>query len=98
MGVNIQRGARLGVPKQICHRADIHILCDQQAGVGVPQTVDGQLIRQVILFQDLCELIGIAAGHNRISRPAEEHIIIVSQWPFKYLPDNFFILTEKTLK
>jgi hypothetical protein len=42
MGVNVQRGARLGVSKQVCYCADIHILRDQKAGVVRAWAVDVQ--------------------------------------------------------
>ena len=36
MAVDVQRGTGLGVTQQTCHRADIHALGDEHAGIGVP--------------------------------------------------------------
>lgn len=37
------------------HRGHVCAVCDEQAGIGVPQGVDIQILRQAVLFQDQLE-------------------------------------------
>ena len=48
--------------KQAGHRSYIHALCNQQAGVRVPQAMHIQIQRQVVGFQNQLEAIGKCAG------------------------------------
>ena len=52
MGIDVQRGGWLAVAQEACHRGHVRAVCDEQAGVGVPQGVDVQIFRQAVLFQD----------------------------------------------
>ena len=52
MGVDVQRGGWLAVAQESRHRGYVYAVCDEQAGVGVPQGVDVQILRQAVLFQN----------------------------------------------
>ena len=55
VGVDVQRGRGLGVAKDARHCGHVRAACDHQAGGGVAQTVDVQMLRQAVLFQDALE-------------------------------------------
>ena len=48
VGVDIQRGRRLAVSEKPCDRADIRAAGDEQACRRVAQTVDVQIIGQIV--------------------------------------------------
>ena len=48
--VNVQCGGGLTVAEDACHRCYIRTACDHEAGGGVAQTVDIELLRQAVLF------------------------------------------------
>ena len=52
MGIDVQRGGWLAVAQETCHRGHVRAVRDEQAGVGVPQGVDVQVLRQAVLFQE----------------------------------------------
>ena len=45
MGVDVQRGGGLAVAEDARHRGHIRAACDHQAGGGVPEGMDVQLLR-----------------------------------------------------
>ena len=55
VGVDIQRGRRLAVSEQSSNCADIRAAGDEQACRRVAQTVDVQISRQVVCFEDFLE-------------------------------------------
>ena len=52
VGVDVQRGGGLAVAEDACHRCNIRAACDHQAGGGVPEGMDIQLLRQAVLLED----------------------------------------------
>ena len=54
MGIDVQRGGRLAVTQQACHRGHIRAVGNQQAGVSVPQgvdiTVSGEMLFAPLVF------------------------------------------------
>ena len=53
MGVNVQRGGGLAVAEDARHCCHIRAACDHQAGGGVPEGMDVQLLRQAVLLISL---------------------------------------------
>lgn len=51
MGIDVQRGRGLAVAQEARHRGHVCAVCDEQAGVGVPQGVDVQILRQTVFFR-----------------------------------------------
>jgi len=92
MSVDIQRGARLGMAEQICHRADIHILRNQEACIGMAQAVDSQFLGQAVLLQYLAELVCIAPWHDGIALPAQKYIVVLGYRLVKDFPYNFCLI------
>ena len=50
VGVDVQRGGGLAVAEDARYRCYIRTACDHEAGGGVAQTVDIELLRQAVLF------------------------------------------------
>ena len=55
VGVDIQRGRRLAVSEQSSNCADVRAAGDEQACCRVAQTVDVQIGRKIVCFQDFLE-------------------------------------------
>ena len=51
MGVDVQRGGGLTVAEDARYRGDIRAARDHQAGGGVSETVDIELLRQAVFFR-----------------------------------------------
>ena len=62
-----QRCAGLYMTKQAGNRSYIHALCNQQAGVRMPQAMHIQIQWQVVCFQYQLKAIGKCAGIHRLS-------------------------------
>ena len=62
-----QRCAGLYMTKQAGNRSYIHVLCNQQAGVRMPQAMHIQIQWQVVCFQYQLKAIGKCAGIHRLS-------------------------------
>ena len=81
MGVDVQRSRNLRVPQQPGNRGHIRPAGDHQAGGGVPQAVDVQVLGQVVLLQNQFEPPGESAGcHGQIGPMAAEDIILRGQF------------------
>lgn len=52
MRVNVQRGRGLGVTEETGHCSHVGTVRNQKACVAVTETVDVQLFRETILFED----------------------------------------------
>ena len=78
VGVDVQRGGGLAVAENARHRCHIRAACDHQAGGGVPEGMDVQLLRQVVLLEDQLETVGESGGRHEEPRPlsAEQKVII----------------------
>ena len=50
MGINVERGGGLTVAENARHRCHIRAACNHQAGGGVPEGMDVQLLRQAVLL------------------------------------------------
>ena len=75
--VNIQRGRRLTVTEKPRDRADIRAAGDEQACRRVAQTVDVQVGRKIVCFQDFLE--SPCEGrwcHRQLHALSAEHIVI----------------------
>ena len=60
-----------------CHRCHIGAVCNHQAGGGMAERVDIQLLRQTVLFKDQLEAVGEGGGrHGELrSLPTEQEVI-----------------------
>ena len=54
--IDIQRGGRLTVTEKSCNRADVRAAGNEQACRRVTQTVDIQVSRQIVCFEDFLML------------------------------------------
>ena len=61
MGINVQRGGGLAVAEDTRHCGDIRAARNHQAGGGVPEGMDIQLLRQAVLFEDQLEAVGMGS-------------------------------------
>ena len=68
VGVDIQRGRRLAVSEQSSNCANVRAAGDEQACRRVAQTVDVQVGRQIVCFQDFLE----APCEGRWSKEAQK--------------------------
>lgn len=77
VGVDVQRGGGLAVAENARHRCHIRAACDHQAGGGVPEGMDVQLPRQVVLLEDQLEAVGEGGGRHGEPRSltAEQEVI-----------------------
>ena len=75
--VDVQRGGGLAVAEDARHRGYVRAARDHQAGGGVAQTVDIELLRQAVLFQDALEPPGEGSGRHRqaCALTAEQKVI-----------------------
>ena len=77
VGVDIQRGRRLAVYEQSSNCADIRAAGDEQACRRVAQTVDVQISRQVVCFEDFLEAPCEGRGrHLQFHALSAEHIVV----------------------
>ena len=53
--------------KEARHRGHVRAVRDEQAGIGVPQGVDVQILRQAVLFQDQLEPLLQPAAQESVS-------------------------------
>ena len=82
VGVDVQGGGGLAVAQEARHRGHVGAACDEETGVGVPQGVDVQILRQAMLFQDQLEPPGEGGGcHGKAAAPAAEQKVPVLQLP-----------------
>ena len=65
VGVDVQRGGGLTMTEDARHRCNIRAARDHQTGGGVAQTVDVQMLRQAVHFQDALEPPGEGSGRHR---------------------------------
>ena len=83
MGIDIQRGGRLGVSKDARYRCHVRTACDHQAGGGVAQAVNIELLRQAVLFQNALEPPGESGGcHGQACALSAEQKVIGGQFSF----------------
>lgn len=62
------------------HCSHVRAVCNEQAGVGVPQGVDVQILRQAVLFQDQLEPPGEGGGrHGKAAALTAEQEVSVLQ-------------------
>ena len=82
VGVDVQRGGGLTVAEDTRHRGDIRAACDHQAGGGVAEGMDIQLLRQAVLLEDQLEAVGEGGGrHGELRSLTAEQEIIIGQLP-----------------
>ena len=82
MGINVERGGGLAVAEDACHRCNIRAACDHQAGGGVAEGVDVQLLRQAVLLEDQLEAVGEGGGrHGELRSLTAEQEVIIGQLP-----------------
>ena len=67
VGIDIQRGGGLAVAEDARHRGNIRAACNHQAGGGVPEGMDVQLLRQSVLLEDQLEAVGEGRRYPRPS-------------------------------
>ena len=65
VSVDVQRGGGLTVAEDTCYRGHVCAARNHQAGGGVTQAVDIELLRQAVLFQDALEPPGEGSGRHR---------------------------------
>ena len=82
MGVDVQRGGGLAVAEDACHRCNIRAARNHQAGGGVPEGMDVQLLRQAVLLEDQLEAVGEGGGrHGKLRSLTAEQEVISGQLP-----------------
>ena len=82
MGINVQRGGGLAVAEDARYRCDIRAARDHQTGGGVPEGMDVQLPRQVVLLEDQFEAVGEGGGrHGELRSLTAEQEVIRGQLP-----------------
>ena len=101
VGVDVQRGGGLAVAEDACHRCNIRAACDHQAGGGVAEGVDVQLLRQAVLLENQLEAVGEGGGRHGEPRPlTAEQEVIGGQLPlvigFGDIPAFFLVLPQET--
>ena len=77
VGIDVQRGGGLAVAEDARHRCDIRAARNHQTGGGVPEGMDVQLLRQVVLLEDQLEAVSERGWRHREPRPltAEQEVI-----------------------
>ena len=101
MGVDVQRGGGLAVAENACHRCHIGSVCNHQAGGGVTEGVDVQLLWQAVLFEDQLEAVGEGGGcHGELRSLPPEQKVIGGQLPlvvgFGDVPAFPLVLSQET--
>lgn len=82
VGINIQRGGGLAVAEDARHRGHIRAARNHQAGGGVPEGMDVQLLRQAVLLEDQLEAVGEGGGrHGKLRSLTAEQEVISGQLP-----------------
>ena len=99
--VDIQRGGGLAVAEDACYRCYIRTACDHEAGGGVSEGMDVQLLRQAVLLEDQLEAVGEGGGRHRELRSlTAEQEVISGQLPlvigFGDIPAFFLVLPQET--
>lgn len=83
VGIDIQRGGGLTVAEDARHRGNIRAVRDHEAGGGVPEGMDVQLLRQAVLLEDQLEAPGEGGRrHGEACTLAAEQEVISGQLPF----------------
>lgn len=101
MGVDVQRGGGLAVAEDARYRCYIRTACDHEAGGGVPEGMDVQLLRQAVLLEDQLEAVGEGGGrHGELRSLTAEQEVISGQLPlvigFGDIPAFFLVLPQET--
>ena len=82
VGVDVQRGGGLAVAEDARHRGYIRAARNHQAGGGVPEGMDVQLLRQAVLLEDQLEAVGEGGGrHGELRSLTAEQEVIGGQLP-----------------
>ena len=84
-----------------CHRCHIGSVCNHQAGGGVTEGVDVQLLWQAVLFEDQLEAVGEGGGcHGELRSLPPEQKVIGGQLPlvvgFGDVPAFPLVLSQET--
>ena len=101
VGVDIQRGRWLTVSEKPRNRTDIRAAGDEQACRRVAQTVDVQVGRKIVCFQDFLEspCEGLWC-HRQLHALSAEHIVIFGLLApvvtLRFCRAEGFVLTEQT--
>ena len=82
-----------------CHRCHIGAVCNHQAGGGMAERVDIQLLRQTVLFKDQLEAVSKGGGcHGELRSLPPEQEVIDGQLPlvigFGDVPAFFLIFPQ----
>ena len=101
VGIDIQRGGGLAVAEDARHRGNIRAARDHQTGGGVPERMDVQFLRQVVLLEDQLEAIGEGRGrHGELRSLPPEQEVIGGQLPlvvgFGDAPAFSLVLSQET--
>ena len=77
VSVNVQRGGGLAVAEDARYRGNIRAARDHEAGGGVPEGMDVQLLRQAAFLEDQLEAVGEGGERHGEPRPlpAEQEVI-----------------------
>ena len=77
MGVDVQRGGGLAVAEDARYRGHVRTARNHQAGGGVAQAVDIELLRKAVLFQDALEPPCEGSGRHgqACALPAKQKVI-----------------------
>ena len=87
MGINVERGGGLTVAENARHRCHIRAACNHQAGGGVPEGMDVQLLRQAVLLEDQLEAVGKGGGrHGELRSLTAEQEVISGQLRGSWVP------------
>ena len=83
------------------HRGDIRAACNHQAGGGVPEGMDVQLLRQAVLLENQLEAVGEGGGrHGELRSLTAEQEVIIGQLSlvigFGDIPAFFLVLPQET--
>ena len=82
MGVDVQCGGGLAVAEDARHRCHIRAACDHQAGGGMTEGMDVQLLRQAVFLEDQLETVGEGCGRHGEPRPLPpKQEVIIGQFP-----------------
>lgn len=100
VGVDIQRGGGMTVAEDARYRCYIRTACDHEAGGGVPERMDVQLLRQAVLLEDQLEAPGEGGGrHGELRSLTAEQEVISGQLPlvigFGDIPAFFLVLPQE---
>ena len=83
VGIDVQRGGGLTVTEDARYRGHVRAACNHQAGGGVAQAVDIELLRQTVLFQNALESPREGGGrHGQACALSAEQEVCCSQFSF----------------